>query len=77
MTVINSCRTNPFTEENGNLMIRVPRSHNHGFGLKSIRKIAAKYNGDMQIYYNSDTLTFHTIITLKRNVRLPFPHALW
>ena len=66
LTVINSCRANPFTGENGSPAIRTPGSHNHGFGLKSIRKIAAKYNGDMQIYYNSDTLTFHTIITLKR-----------
>lgn len=66
LTVINSCRTDPFTGENGNPTINIPHSHNHGFGLKSIRKIVAKYNGNMQIYYNSDTLTFHTIITLKR-----------
>lgn len=66
LTVINSCRTNPFTRENGNLTISIPCSHKHGFGLKSIRKIVAKYNGNMQIYYNSDTLTFHAIITLKR-----------
>lgn len=67
LTVINSCRTNPFTEENGNPTISIPCSHNHGFGLKSIRKIVSKYNGDTQIYYNSDTLTFHTIITLRRH----------
>ena len=67
LTVINSCRANPFTtRENGNLAISIPCSHKHGFGLKSIRKIVAKYNGNMQIYYNSDTLTFHAIITLKR-----------
>ncbi len=67
LTVINSCRTNPFTtRENDNPAISIPHSHKHGFGLKSIRKIVAKYNGNMQIYYNSDTLTFHAIITLKR-----------
>lgn len=66
LTVINSCRTDPFTRENGEPTIRIPRSHNHGFGLKSIRKIVAKYNGAMQIYYHTDTLTFHTILTLKR-----------
>ncbi|RKI90724.1 ATP-binding protein [Parablautia intestinalis] len=66
LTVINSCRTNPFTTENGSTTISIPRSHKHGFGLKSIRKIVAKYNGNMQIYYNSDTLTFHAIITLKK-----------
>lgn len=67
LTVINSCRTNPFTtRENGNPAMSITRSHKHGFGLKSIRKIVAKYNGNMQIYYSSDTLTFHAIITLKQ-----------
>ena len=66
LTVINSCRTNPFTTENGNSTISIPHSHKHGFGLKSIRKTIAKYNGDMQIYYNADTRTFHTIITIRQ-----------
>ena len=66
LTVINSCRTDPFITKNGSPTINIPRSHKHGFGLKSIRKIVAKYNGNMQIYYNSDTLTFHAIITLKQ-----------
>lgn len=66
LTVINSCRTNPFTTENGNPTISIPHSHKHGFGLKSIRKTVAKYNGDMQIYYNADTRTFHTIITIRQ-----------
>ena len=66
LTVINSCRTNPFITKNGSPTINIPHSHKHGFGLKSIRKIVDKYNGNMQIYYNSDTLTFHAIITLKQ-----------
>ncbi len=66
LTVINSCRTDPFTEENGEPTIRIPQSHDHGFGLKSIRRIVSKYSGDMQMYYDPDTLTFHTILTLKR-----------
>ena len=66
LTVINSCRTDPFITKNGSPTINIPRSHKHGFGLKSIRKIVTKYNGNMQIYYNSDTLTFHAIIILKQ-----------
>ena len=66
LTVINSCRTNPFITKNGSPTISIPRSQKHGFGLKSIRKIVAKYDGNMQIYYNSDTLTFHAVITLKQ-----------
>ena len=64
LTVINSCRINPFTTKNGDPAISIPHSHNRGFGLKSIRKTIAKYNGDMQIYYNDDTRTFHTIIII-------------
>lgn len=37
----------------------------HGFGLKSIRRIIKKYNGDIEMYYNDVTCTFHTIIMLK------------
>lgn len=66
LTVINSCRTDPFITKNGSPAISIPRSQTHGFGLKSIRKIVAKYNGNMQIYYNSDTLTFHAVITLRQ-----------
>ncbi|MDE7323564.1 MAG: GHKL domain-containing protein [Lachnospiraceae bacterium] len=66
LSVINSCRTNPFTKANGNLSINIPADHKHGFGLKSIGKTVTKYNGNMQIYYNANTLTFHTIITLKQ-----------
>ena len=60
LAVINSCRTDPFITKNGSPAISIPRSQTHGFGLKSIRKIVAKYNGNMQIYYNSDTLTLPT-----------------
>ncbi|WP_455619699.1 GHKL domain-containing protein [Eisenbergiella sp.] len=68
ITVINSCRVTPFTPQSGNLITNKPNRHKHGFGIKSIRKIVSKYNGDIQMYYNNETLTFHTIITLKQSV---------
>jgi sensor histidine kinase regulating citrate/malate metabolism len=43
-----------------------PHKNMHGFGIKSIQKTIRKYHGDMQMYYNEDTGTFHTIITLKQ-----------
>lgn len=66
ISVINSCRKNPFSEPNGRLTTTKPDRHKHGFGIKSIRKTIHKYHGDMQMYYNDDTSTFHTIITLKQ-----------
>jgi signal transduction histidine kinase len=66
ISVINSCRKNPFSDQNGRLTTTKQDRHKHGFGMKSIRKTVNKYNGDMQMYYNDDTSTFHTIISLKQ-----------
>lgn len=68
ITVINSSRKNPFSEQTHYLASHKPDKSRHGFGLKSIRRTVSKYHGDMQMYYNSDSLTFHTIITLKQPV---------
>lgn len=66
ITVINSCRKNPFLRKDRQLSTDKIDKSRHGFGLKSIRKTVNKYYGNMQMYYNDDTLTFHTIITLKQ-----------
>lgn len=66
ITVINSSRKNPFDEQNGKLATTKLNKRKHGFGIKSIRKTVAKYQGDMQMYYNQESLTFHTVITLKQ-----------
>ena len=65
ITVINSCRKNPFSNPQGSLSTHKPDRRRHGFGIKSIRKTVSKYQGDIKMYYNDDTLTFHTIITIK------------
>lgn len=64
--VINSCRKNPFHYSDGEPVTDKTDKNRHGFGLKSIRRAVNKYHGNMQMYYNDDTLTFHTIITLKQ-----------
>jgi hypothetical protein len=66
ITVINSCRKNPFLHKDRQLHTDKTDKSRHGFGLKSICKTVNKYHGNMQMYYNDDTLTFHTIITLKQ-----------
>ena len=65
ITVVNSSRKNPFDEQNGILNTTKVNKCKHGFGIKSIRKIVAKYHGNMQMYYNQESLTFHTVITVK------------
>ncbi len=69
ITVVNSSRKNPFDEQSGILSTTKANKYKHGFGIKSIRKIVSKYHGNMQMYYNQESLTFHTIITVKEFVR--------
>lgn len=66
ITMINSCASNPFAP-NGKLVSSKPAPQAHGFGIKSIEKIVHKYDGNMQLYYEESSYTFHTIIMLKRN----------
>ncbi len=64
LSVINSCRNDPFTKDSHSPATRKADKKKHGFGIKSIKKIVEKYHGEMQMYYNGDALTFHSIITL-------------
>lgn len=66
ITVINSSRKNPFYGHDDRLITSKSDKGRHGFGIKSIRKTVCKYHGDMKMYYSDDTLTFHTVITLKQ-----------
>ena len=66
ITVVNSSGKNPFDEQGGIRNTTKANKYKHGFGIKSIRKIVAKYHGNMQMYYNQESLTFHTIITVKQ-----------
>ena len=64
LTVINSCRNDPFTTSYYSPVTKKADKRKHGFGIKSIKKVVAKYHGDIQMYYNEKALTFHSIITL-------------
>lgn len=74
INVINSCKGNPSqADDNSRIALSELRLHtkkknksSHGFGLKSIQKIVNRYNGDIQMYYNESTNTFHSTITLKK-----------
>lgn len=64
ITLINSCRYNPF-DEYGRLITRKPNRERHGFGMKSIQRIVNKYNGEMTYYFDDESKTFHTILLLR------------
>lgn len=65
LTMINSCRVNPFDRATNQLITHKPDKMRHGFGMKSVQRIVEKYHGDMKLYYDQETYTFHTIITFR------------
>lgn len=65
ITMINSCRSNPFSPDSKQLRTTKKDSLRHGYGMKSIEKIVERYYGSMETYYNGEDQTFHTIIIMK------------
>lgn len=65
ITLSNSCRKNPFSKNNM-LFTKKDDKLRHGYGLKSIQRIISNYHGELKMYYDEETTTFHTVITLKR-----------
>lgn len=65
LTLTNSCRTNPFSEDGKKLITRKQNKLRHGYGIKSITRIVEKYHGDIQMYYDEESNSFHTVLTLK------------
>lgn len=67
LSLINSCRENPFSGKTGRLISTKKDSLRHGYGIRSIKRVVEDYHGDMQMYYDDGKMEFHTIITLKEN----------
>lgn len=65
ITVINSSKKITFPKQGSYLPTTKSDKQKHGFGSKSIQKIVNHYQGDLQMYYDDNSVTFHTIITLK------------
>jgi sensor histidine kinase YesM len=65
ISMINSCRSNPFPGKGKQLVTTKPDKLRHGYGLKSIQKIVDKYRGDIKMYYDKKSSSFHTIIIIK------------
>lgn len=68
ITLINSCRENPFSGKGKRLATTKADPARHGFGLKSIRQVVENYHGEMNLYYEQETGTFHTVLTLYQTV---------
>ena len=65
ISIINTCQKDPFSKEGRQLVTKKNDKARHGFGMKSIKKIVQKYQGNLEMYYSDIDQTFHTIIILK------------
>lgn len=66
ITMINSCRNNPFSNNSRRLITTKKNMCRHGYGMKSIQRVVKKYEGDFRFYFDAENYTFHTILILKK-----------
>lgn len=66
ISLINSCRTNPFINNSNRLISSKKDSVYHGYGLKSVKRIVKSYHGEIQLYYDEENNAFHSILQLKK-----------
>lgn len=62
----NTCSVAP-NIKNGKLITTKKKSTPHGYGFKSIKRIADKYDGDVSFDYDKDTHSFQIRIVLKKD----------
>ena len=64
LTMNNSCQEEPPRDGNEELITVKKDPLHHGLGMKSIRRIAESYHGDLQTSYIASEHLFRTIVTL-------------
>ena len=64
ITMVNSCIDGPSLSKTEQLLSTKKDRHRHGYGIRSIKKVVSTYKGKIQMYYNQENNTFHTIIMI-------------
>mgnify|MGYP000757129872 FL=1 len=65
ITLVNSCRNNPFSGTGKRLITTKENKTLHGHGLKIIENVVNRYHGNMDYYYSEECHEFHMIIAMK------------
>lgn len=66
--ISNSCNKKP-KYINGTLVSSKITSGMHGIGTRSIKRVVEKYNGNLEMKFNSDTNTFTSTIGINSNIQ--------
>lgn len=65
VTLVNSCPDSPYSKDGRKLVSRKKNPSRHGYGMKSIERVTAKYGGNTEMYFDPESGTFHTVILLR------------
>lgn len=65
--ISNSCNKKPKYID-GTLVSSKSTSGMHGIGTRSIKRVVAKYNGNLEMKYDNDTKTFTSVIGINSNL---------
>lgn len=66
IAMINSCNNNPFLSNSNRLTTTKNETWKHGYGMKSIKRVVNKYEGNFRYYFDAENYTFHTVLILKK-----------
>ncbi len=66
ITMMNSCKSNPFLGEDQRLISTKKNPWRHGYGMKSVQRVIKKYDGNSRLYFDMENFIFHTVIILSQ-----------
>lgn len=69
ISITNSCKDIPMKARDGSYVSGKKDIYRHGYGMKSIRRIIVKYQGEIRNHYVPDEQSFYTTITLYQEER--------
>lgn len=64
ISVVNSCCSEPIRNQRGKFISK-KYDEMHGFGIESVKRTTEKYDGEVSIYYEKESHTFHAVVLLE------------
>lgn len=65
ITLLNSCLSSPYSKDGRKLISRKKNSSRHGYGMKSIERVASRYDGETETHFDPESGAFQTVIMLR------------
>ena len=62
ISLINSCPSSPYDALTGTLSTKKKNKMRHGYGMRSVSRVVKAHQGNMDLYYDDESKTFHTTV---------------